>query len=331
MGSLHSHTHDDDHAHGHEAGGHLPANQRLLLIAFAATAAFFAAELIGGYVSNSLALLSDAAHMLTDMVALGMALVAAILVTRGRSARYSFGLYRVEVLVAFLNGIFLLFIVGKIVWEAFERLQVPAEVESTLLLWVAGGGLLVNVAIAWMLHEGSETNLNVRAAFLHVLGDLLGSVAAITSGVVIKLTGNTLVDTVASIIVALLVLFAAVRLIRDTGYILLEASPVTPHEVAELLAAQEGVESVHDVHVWTITPGVLALTAHLIPENLENPDHDKLLGNSENLLRERFAISHTTIQIETRERCEVDADAHAGCSLDVGAADEVDQIERRVS
>lgn len=312
-----------DHEHHHHGHHHGPGNQvavddsarRRLAIAFFLTAGFLAAEVVGGYMSGSLALLSDAAHMLTDAGALGMAWLAASWATKEATKRHTYGMYRAEVLSALLNGLLLLFIVWEIVHEAIARIDSPREVKAPLLIVVASVGLLVNLVSAFVLSRGDHGNLNIRAAFLHVLGDALGSVAAIASGVGILYTGNNRLDPIASCVVAGLVLIGAVRLIRDAVEVLMESAPVDADEVVAALSKENIVEAVHDVHIWTLTPGLVAMTAHLVVADVTGSDTDALLDRCSKMLEADFGIQHATLQVETSERCDVEQ-GHNGCALE---------------
>lgn len=306
----------DHHHHGPNSPTEVDSStRRRLAIAFFLTAGFLAAEVVGGILSGSLALLSDAAHMLTDAGALGMAWLAANWAAREPTKRHSFGLYRAEVLAALLNGVLLLFIVWEIVHEAIERIDSPRDVKAPLLIGVATLGLLVNLASAYVLSRGDRSNLNVRAAFLHVLGDALGSVAAIAGGIGILYTGDNRIDPIASCVVAGLVMLGAVRLIRDAVEVLMESAPVDADEVSEALLKEKSVEAVHDVHIWTLTPGLVAMTAHLVVEEVGGPDADALLDRCGKMLEQDFGIQHATLQLETGERCVV-PDGQIGCALE---------------
>jgi len=253
--------------------------------------------------------------MFTDVLALSMALLASRLAARPAKAGRSYGLYRVEVLAALANGLLLLVAVGAIVREALLRLSQPPEVKAPLLLAVASVGLLVNVAGAWILSHGRQDNLNMRAAFLHVVGDLLGSLAVIVGGLAALWTGSTRADAVAGFVVAALVAVSAARLLKDAVWVLLEGSPLDTDEVAKVLRAEGGVLGVHDVHAWSLTPGVAALTAHLVVSREAASDPDRVLLCCEKVLKDHFGVSHATLQIESSERCLSERGA-AGCALE---------------
>ncbi len=265
----------------------------------AITAVFMVAELVGGLLSGSLALLADAGHMFTDVAALALSVFAIRLARRPATTKRTFGYVRLEILAALVNGASLLVIAGLILVEAWERLRIPVAVDGGLMLAVATLGLVVNIVGATMLHGHAHENLNVRGAYLHVLGDLLGSVGAIAAGIVIVTTGWIAADPIASMLIALLSLWGAWGLVREAADILLESAPahVDMDAILADLAAIEGLDEVHDVHVWTLTSGFVALSAHGV---IDDPrQHTRILEN----IRERMkahGIEHVTFQIELR-------------------------------
>ncbi len=288
-----SHFHDHDHA-GHPHA-HAAAPLRALAIAFAITAAFAVVEAVGGFSAGSLALLSDAGHMITDAAALGVAMVAQKVAQRPPSPRASYGYARAEVLAAFVNALVMMLIVAAIFFEAVQRLAHPAPVAGGLVLVIAGIGLVVNLAAAWVLSR-QQASLNARAALLHVMGDLLGSVAAISAGAVIALTGWLPIDPILSIAISLLILRSTWRLLRQSSAVLMEGVP--PHldyaQIGGALSRLPGVTNVHDLHVWQMGSDDVALSAHVaIGEGVEWP---RTLALAQRLLRERFAIDHVTLQ-----------------------------------
>jgi cobalt-zinc-cadmium efflux system protein len=257
-----------------------------------------AVEVVAGIIASSLALLSDAAHMLTDAASIALALVAVGLAARPPTRRYTFGLGRAEILSAQVNGASLLVLAGIIAIEAVRRLFDPPDVEGGLVIVVGVLGGLVNVAAAWALSRSERRSLNVEGARAHVLADLYGSVAATASGVVIVLTGVGEVDGVAALVVAVLMLRSGWRLLRDSSRILLEGSPkdIDVAEVGQALAAHPGVLEVHDLHVWEVTSDFPALAAHvLVPEG---DDCHARRRELERLLHDRFGIEHTTLQVD---------------------------------
>lgn len=295
------------HPHHHAPCGHSHTDERRRLRwALALTALFLVAEVAGGIVSNSLALLADAGHMLTDVAALGLSLFVAWFSRQPATPEKTYGYLRWEVLAAFLNGAALLLASAGIVWEAVHRLRAPEVVESGTMLWIAVGGLVVNAFTAWLLHGMHHHSLNVRGAYLHVLGDLLGSVGTVAAALVIKATGLWIADPIVSLLVTLLIVRSAWRLIRESVDVLLEATPshISLGSVRARLQSVVGVAAVHDLHVWTLTSGSIAMSAHaLVPD----PSlHQRVLEESLRAMKE-FGIGHVTIQIEREEICD---DAH---------------------
>jgi cobalt-zinc-cadmium efflux system protein len=275
--------------------------RRRLWLALAATGLFAIIEAAGGWLAGSLALLADAAHMLTDTAALGLAWVAAGMSIRVADERRSYGYQRVQVLAGFVNGLVLVGIVAWIAIEALHRLAEPQAVEGGLMLGVAIAGLLVNLWVFRLLHQGGhQHDLNVRGALLHVMGDLFGSVGAIIAAIVILATGWTPIDPVLSLAVCILVLVSAARLIREAVHILLEGTPGHV-DIAELRSTLKseipGLEDIHHIHVWALTPEHPLLTLHADISDRRNSD--AVLRHIKDILRERFSITHSTIQIET--------------------------------
>ena len=256
-----AHGHDHHHAGG-DAG--LPLQRRNLLVALLLTWSFAVVEAVAGWMGGSLALLADAGHMVTDGAALGLALLAAWIAARPPSARHSYGLGRVELFAALVNALAMLAVVFGIGMEAWSRFQSPHPIEGALVSAVATVGLGVNLFVAWMLSSGQE-NINVRGAFLHVLGDVLGSVAAIAAGIVVWLTGWTPIDPLLSILIGGLVLASSLRLLRDALHGLMDGVPfaISLPELGQELAAVPGVLDVHDLHVWALSGERLALSAHV--------------------------------------------------------------------
>jgi cobalt-zinc-cadmium efflux system protein len=271
-------------------------------MALVITASFLVIELVGGILTSSLALQADAFHMLTDVSALSYALVAAWLAQKPATLKKTYGYYRAEILSAFLNGIFLWAIMIFILYEALLRLRQPSSVQSLNMLIIAVFGLAANVAVAAVLSGSRNDNLNVKGAYLHVLADLLGSVGAISAGLTIYLTGWYQADSIASIMIAVLVFYSSARLVQVSVNILMEGVP--PHiDIVSLqrrIAGLDGVKSVHDLHVWSISEGKMCcLSAHVVTDKLT--DNRALLTKLMNILKEEFGIDHTTIQIEGKE------------------------------
>ncbi len=286
-----------EHHHTHTA------NKKTLLISFIIITAYMIIEAIGGYVTNSLALLSDAGHMFSDSLSLGIALVAFMLSERAASYHKTYGNKRFEILATIVNGIALIGIALFIFYEAVERFFQPPEVESLGMLVISIIGLLVNVLVAWIMMRGGDTkdNLNMRGAFLHVISDMLGSVGAIVAALLMLAFGWVWADTVASVLVAALVLRSGWIVTKEALYILMEATPknVDIHAVIQAIEDEEVVESIHDLHVWTITSGLNALSCHIVVhENMTIEESSALLHRIEHKL-EHLHISHVTVQVES--------------------------------
>ena len=289
--------HDHDHA-GHSHAPSADADQRWLAVALGLIASFMFAEVVAGILASSLALLSDAAHMLTDAASIALALFAARLAARPPSGRYTFGLGRAEILSAQLNGASLLILAGIIAFEAVRRLFDPPDVDGLIVIVIGIVGGLVNVGAAWALSRSERRSLNVEGARAHVLADLYGSVAATASGVIIVLTGFGEADGLAAMIVAVLMLRSGWSLLRDSGRVLLEGSPkgLDVKQIGDVLARHPGVVEVHDLHVWEVTSGFPALSAHvLVPQGDDCHGRRREL---EQVLHERFDIEHTTLQVD---------------------------------
>jgi cobalt-zinc-cadmium efflux system protein len=298
---LHDHAHPHTHIHGVTTAEH--DDRRRLTLALALTALFFVAEVVGGLLSNSLALLADAGHMFTDVAALTLSLFVAWFSRQPSTPEKTYGYLRWEVLAAFINGAALLVVSAFIIWEAIDRFRTPQEVASTAMLLIAIGGLTVNAVCAWLLHSTHGHSLNTRGAYLHVLGDLLGSVGTVLAAVVIKQTGWLLADPIASVVVTVLVMRSAWRLVRESVDVLLESTPshISLGAVRSRLEELDGVQSVHDLHVWTVTSGVVAMSAHAIGP--DTASHQRVLSQTQRIMRE-FGVGHVTLQIEREEICE---------------------------
>jgi cobalt-zinc-cadmium efflux system protein len=263
------------------------------------TALFMIAEVAGGLLSGSLALLADSGHMFTDVAALALSLFAMRIAQRPPNPKRTFGYVRLEILAALVNGATLLLIAGMIVIEAWQRLRDPVAIDASIMLGVATLGLVVNIIGAGLLHSHAHDNLNVRGAYLHVLGDLLGSVGAIVAGVIVLTTGWTPADSIISVVIALLILFSAWKLVREATDVLLESVPshIDLEQVLEALTDIEGLDEVHDVHVWTLTSGFVAISAHGV---IDDPtDHSRVLNEVRELVA-GYGIDHVTFQIEMR-------------------------------
>lgn len=281
---------------------------RPLMLATAITATFTVVELVGGWLSGSLALLSDAGHMFTDTLALGLSLAAVRIAMRPATEERTFGSMRAEILAAFVNGATLVLISLLIFYESIGRLLHPRTVDAPLMLGVAVAGLVANAAGVYILRDRSEDNLNVRGAMWHMFGDLLSSVGVIVGAVLIMLFDLRMADPVLSIIIGAIILVGAWKLVTQSTAILLESVPghMKLDDVRQALLAVEGVEDVHDLHVWTLSSGFYAMSGHIVVKDRPVSDCSALIAGIEGVLRERFGISHTTIQLECRT-CEVDA------------------------
>ncbi len=289
----------DAHAHTHAHGAHARhAGKGALKWVLALLAVFLVGEVAGGIVAHSLALLADAGHMLTDVAAVGFSLFAIRFAQRPATAEKTYGYLRLEIIAALLNGATLIVISLFIFIEGYRRIRAPGEVHGALMLAVAAAGLAVNVVAALLLRRSSGESLNVRGAYLHVLGDLLGFVGTIAAAVVILLTGWTVADPIISIGVGVLILGSAWKLVRESVEVLLEAVPahIDLGEVRRVIDDVPGVEDVHDLHVWTVTSGVVAMSGHAVVH--QPGDHQLALDEIHQRMRERFGIGHVTFQLE---------------------------------
>ncbi|MBC7386328.1 MAG: cation transporter [Cryobacterium sp.] len=286
MGLGHDHSHGD-HAHSHGSS---------LGRALAVTLVFAVVEVVGGYWANSLALLSDAVHMLADGGALVVSLLVVWISRRPAGKGYTYGYQRVEILGALLNGLAVWLISGVLIFESIARFRSPEPVKGGILLGVAAIGLLANLISLFFLHRSAKDNLNVRSAYLHVLSDALGSVGAMIAGVVISLTGWLLVDPIITVLMALLMLYSSFRLLKESIEILMEKSPshLPLEKIRHALEKIPGVEGSHDLHIWTLSSGSIAMSVHLIGR-----ETSEILTAATELLEKEFSITHTTIQIES--------------------------------
>lgn len=270
--------------------------------ALAISLTYFFAELIAGFLTNSLALLSDAGHMLSDIGALALSLFAFYMARRPATHQSTYGFHRFEILVALFNGLSLWLIVGIIFTAAYNRLSNPPVVESYGMMIVAVLGLFVNLAAAAILHGGHHRNLNLRGAFLHVVSDAIGSMGAILAGAIMLTTGWYLADPLISVFIGILILFSSWSLVKESLSVLMQAVPkgIRLDEVRETIEAVDGVSEVHDLHVWAVTSDIFTLSAHAVVEN--GGDFHEVLNGIEDTLKARFNIEHTTIQLETESR-----------------------------
>ncbi len=280
-----------DHAYEH--------NVRRLRFVLGLTAIYMLAEAIGGWWTNSLALLADAGHMLTDVAGLGLALLAAWMADRTAPPEKTYGYYRFEILAAFINAVALVVISLVILYEAYQRFNSPPPVRGPEMMAIATGGLVVNLIGLWLLSSPWHHNLNIRGAFLHILGDALGSLGAMAAGLAIWRWDWRTADPLFSVVTALLIIYCGWRLIRDSVNVLLEATPahIDIEAVKQSMQQIAGVLDIHDLHIWTITPGKEALSAHIILD--EKASHKTTLEALQGKLREEFGIAHATLQLET--------------------------------
>lgn len=303
------HTHEQGHSHdqgpGHSHAAEVTrSNARRVLAAMGLTATFMVAEVIGGWLSGSLALIADAGHMATDTGALALAYYAFRLAARPADATRSYGYQRAETLAAFVNAITMVALAIWIIIEAVQRFLDPVEVLGGLMLWVAAGGLLINIAAFWLLHSGDRENLNMRGAAVHVMGDLLGSVAAIAAAVVILTTGWMPVDPLLSVLVAALILRSALSLARQSGHILMEGTPrnLDMDEIRDDLTKEiDGLVDVHHLHAWSLSATQTVMTLHARVS--ETTDNYTILTAINRRLHDKFGIDHATVQIERGAEC----------------------------
>jgi len=303
MGHHHDHGH---HHHGHShSHNHFEetreGNKKGLILALLITTGIMFLEFFGGLLTNSLALLSDSGHMLSDASSLFLSLIAIWFAARPPSPNKSYGYYRFEILAALFNGVTLFVIAGFIIWEAYGRFFEPPTIESGTMMLIASIGLLANLISAWSLMRKGDVknNVNLRSAYLHVLGDALGSVGAIAAGILMLLFDWYIADPIISVLVALLILKSAWGVIKHSVHILMEGTPlaINQEEVKAALKEIDGVIDVHDLHIWTITSGLDSLSCHILIEDHKNSQ--EILQEAINKIKDTFKIEHTTIQIET--------------------------------
>jgi cobalt-zinc-cadmium efflux system protein len=288
--------------HDHSHGGRSSGSVTRLKIALVLTFVYMIAEAVGGWLSNSLALLADAGHMLTDVAAMSLTLFAFWFAARPATSKKTYGYYRMEILAAFVNGVALVVLSLWVIYEAVERWQSPPEIKGFQLLLVASGGFVVNIIAAWLLHSGHKHDLNMRGAFLHVIGDLLGSIAAMAAGVLILMFGWTWADAASSVLISAIIIVSAWRLILDSVNVLLEGTPrhIDLAAVEESILKTDGVTGIHDLHIWTISSGIHALSVHISHD--DTVVHSDLLTVVRGKLHDGFGIDHLTIQMETAAR-----------------------------
>ncbi|MFC7908230.1 cation diffusion facilitator family transporter [Streptomyces nigra] len=302
--SDHGHEHSPGHQHGegghagHSHGVSADSDRRWLAIALALITGFMAIEVVIGVIAQSLALISDAAHMLTDAVSIVLALIAMRLAARPARGVYTYGLKRAEILSAQANGLTLLLLGAWLAYEAVHRLIDPPEVEGGLMLATALAGIVVNVAAAWCISKANRSSLNVEGAYQHILNDLFAFIGTAVAGLVVVLTGFARADGIATLVVVALMFKAGYGLMRESGRIFLEAAPanIDPDVLGDKLVAQPAVVEVHDLHVWQITSGQAALSAHILVES--GGDCHAVRRDLEELLRHDYGITHTTLQVD---------------------------------
>ena len=295
-----SHAHAPAHVHGASCAHGAGASTGRLRIALLLTAGFMLAEVVGGLVSNSLALLADAGHMLTDAAALGLSLFVAWFSRQPATPARTYGYLRWEILAALINGSVLLLVCAWIIWEAVGRLRAPEALDGGLMFVIAAIGLVVNLIAAAVLHPAAKDSLNVRGAYLHVLGDLLGSVGTLAAAALVQAAGWAVADPIASLLVSVLVMRSAWSLVRESVDVLLESTPahISPAAVREQIEAIPGVESVHDLHIWSVSSGLVAMSAHAVVREPER--HQHVLEHVHDAMQ-LFGIQHVTVQLERRE------------------------------
>ena len=325
MANTDSHTdehhegHDHDHDHGHHHHDLRAASEggrRDLLIALSITVLMMIAEIIGGLLSNSLALLSDAGHMLTDNLALLLSFFAMKFASLPATDRKTFGFYRLEILAALLNGIVLVVLSLYFIYEAYLRMLHPEPVEGKLMLIIALIGLAANIIGAFFLFKHSHSSLNIRGAYLHIVGDALSSVGVVIGGVIILLTGWSLIDPILSVLISLVIIYGAWSLVRESVNILLESVPahISVETMASEIAKVKGVREAYHIHVWTITSGVYAMSAHVLVDDQPVSGSREIVNDIKTLLHDKFNVLHSTLQLEC-ERCE----AGQVCSLPINS------------
>jgi cobalt-zinc-cadmium efflux system protein len=286
------------HGHGHGHGVGVEADRRYLSGALALIVAFMAAEVVIGFVARSLALISDAGHMLTDAIAIVFALIAMRIAARPPQGGFTYGLKRAEIVSAQINGITLLLLSAYFIYEGIRRLVVPPEVDGLYVVITGGAGIAVNLAATWLLSRADRSSLNVEGAFQHILNDLYAFIATTAAGAVVVLTGWGRADAIAALIVAALMLKAGWGLVRDAGRVFMEAAPVgmNPAEIGQRTATLDQVTEVHDLHIWEVTSGYAAMSAHILVE--PQADCHTVRQAAERLAHDEYGIDHTTLQVD---------------------------------
>ncbi len=295
MGHHHHHGHDHGHAHAHDDGG----TARRLVVVLVLTAIYMLAEAVGGWLSHSLALIADAGHMLSDVAALGLSLFAVWISRRPPTPTRSYGYHRTEILAALANAATLIAISIWVCVEAYRRFYEPPQVAGRMVMAIAAGGFLINLAGMWVLNGGRDSNLNIRGAWLHVATDALGNIGTVAAGAAVAYLGWMWADPVASVIIAALVCWSAWALLMESLDVLMEGTPsgIDPAKVRDALGTVVGVQAVHDLHIWSIASGRVALSAHIAVDGTR-ADRD-ILPELCSTLRESFGITHVTLQLES--------------------------------
>ncbi len=291
----HHHSHGRSHQRDPRA-----SSRRVLGISLVVTVGYMVAEFVGGLMAGSLALVADASHMLADVSAITLALFAIWISGRPASITRTFGFHRTEILAALFNALSLWLIVGLLLYEAFRRFQDPPVVQGLLMLGVGAGGLLVNAVVALVLHKSAGESLNVEGAFIHVIGDLLGSVGVVVAGLLIVAFGWHLADPIFTVFISLVILISSARLLWKVSHVLMEGTPsgLDLHQLCQRLESVVGVTDVHDIHAWSITTGYDAFSAHVCADLTSGVNSDQLLQRLREITSREFGISHVTIQLE---------------------------------
>ncbi len=298
--SMHEHEHEHDSP---RPGVERDGEERRLVLTLCLSIVAMVVEALGGYLANSLALMSDAAHMMADAGAIGLSLFALRIGARPADAKRTYGYYRLEILAALLNGALLIAIAIGIAVEGYHRLMNPEPVAVRTVVFLALFGIALNAAGMWLTHTRGQASMNLRSTFLHLAGDLLNSVGVLASAGIIALTGQLAVDPIVSFLIAATIVWSAIRLCKEAVDVLLEGAPrhIVVSDVAEVLEKVPGVDAVHDLHIWTITSGLVALSCHIVVTCVGPGcrSHDQILTDAKAALKDRFAIEHTTIQFES--------------------------------
>ncbi|QXJ20453.1 cation transporter [Actinomadura graeca] len=309
----HGHGHGQGHGHGHGHGVSADADRRYLGGALALIIVYMTGEVVIGLLARSLALISDAAHMMTDAFAIALALVAMRIAARPPKGGYTYGLRRTEILSAQLNGLTLILLAVFFVYEGAQRLIDPPDVEGHLVFWTSLAGIVVNVAASWLISRANRSSLNVEGAFQHILNDLYAFIATAVAGLVVWTTGFARADALASLLVAALMLKAGYGLLRDAGRVLMEAAPagIDPSELGGRLARRPCVEEVHDLHVWEVSSGYPALSAHVLVD--AKGDCHAVRRDLQRLLRSAYGITHTTLEVDHVDETAQPEGGHGHC------------------